>query len=260
VVNIEATSGRSTSSERRSSGTALLLSSNDDWYLLTSKHVVVEKGTSRLATPIFRVRSLDEVIANVPDVRPLATLAIGVPGMYGVSFDDELDLALISLEGGRRDGLAWKTQLAQLNYLPLPMDEIADGPSGHGADILTVGFPAATSSVRKLNLHPAQANWASNNVSLPVFSFVKIAMMHDVLPNYWADLTIYPGNSGGPVLENGRLVGIVSGQAIIPVEGQEDMFVRIPFALIVKTANVKKLIAIQEQKDRAAKDPFGQLK
>ena len=34
-------------------------------------------------------------------------------------------------------------------------------------------------------------------------------MLHNTLPFFWADMSIYPGNSGGPVVANDRLVGIV---------------------------------------------------
>jgi CBS domain-containing protein len=39
-------------------------------------------------------------------------------------------------------------------------------------------------------------------------------MVHHILPFFWADMSIYPGNSGGPVVEDGKLVGVVSAQAV----------------------------------------------
>ncbi len=45
-------------------------------------------------------------------------------------------------------------------------------------------------------------------------------MVHGSLPYFWADMSTYPGNSGGPVIANDRLIGIVSHQAQTPIEGQ----------------------------------------
>jgi CBS domain-containing protein len=51
------------------------------------------------------------------------------------------------------------------------------------------------------------------------------------------------GNSGGPVVEDGRLVGIVSAQAI--VEGT-----RVPFARAIKSHYVNPLMSEQQEKDK----------
>ena len=81
-------------------------------------------------------------------------------------------------------------------------------------------------------------------------------MLHDELPFYWADMSIYPGNSGGPVFENEKLIGIVSGQPSIQVENFKELQVRIPFAKIIKAKYVKELILEQEQRDLKIADFF----
>ncbi len=77
-------------------------------------------------------------------------------------------------------------------------------------------------------------------------------MLHQALPFYWVDMSIYPGNSGGPVIEEDRLVGIVSEQPTIPVENAEQLQVRIPFAKIIKAEHIIGLLAQQEEKDKDA--------
>jgi hypothetical protein len=74
-------------------------------------------------------------------------------------------------------------------------------------------------------------------------------MVHDELPFFWADMSIYPGNSGGPVIEGDKIVGIVSGQPTIPVEDSEKLRTRIPFGKIIKAKFIADLLSIQEQKD-----------
>jgi len=74
-------------------------------------------------------------------------------------------------------------------------------------------------------------------------------MLHNVLPFYWVDMSIYPGNSGGPIIEIDKIVGIVSAQPTIPVEESEELRTRIPFGKIIKAKFIAELLSIQEQKD-----------
>lgn len=77
-------------------------------------------------------------------------------------------------------------------------------------------------------------------------------MLTPFLPFFWGDISIYGGNSGGPVVTNDGLIGIVSEQATIPVEKVPGVKVRIPFAKITKAKYVRELLDIQIQKDRIA--------
>ncbi len=75
-------------------------------------------------------------------------------------------------------------------------------------------------------------------------------MMHDQLPFFWVDMSIYPGNSGGPLIEGDYLVGVISAQATLPTEAGPGVGTRIPFGKIIKTKYVRDLLNIQEQKDQ----------
>jgi S1-C subfamily serine protease len=86
-------------------------------------------------------------------------------------------------------------------------------------------------------------SWSSSHVSLPVASYGRVSMVHPELSFFWADMSIYPGNSGGPVVEADKLVGIVSGQPVIPVEGDQTLRTRIPFARITKASGLHDLLA-----------------
>lgn len=74
-------------------------------------------------------------------------------------------------------------------------------------------------------------------------------MLHEDIYFFWVDMSIYPGNSGGPVIENEKLVGVVSSQATIPLDGAEQRRTRIPFGKIIKAKYIRDLISKQEQKD-----------
>jgi S1-C subfamily serine protease len=244
-------------------GTALILSHNGRRYLLTARHVVcdeqsaehtrpvfLERATEHIFNIIFRVPSLDEVIAKHPKHEFLMNLGAGTSFTNRYTFSTpEIDLAVISLD--QRDA-PFADELEACGFVPVTSDDIADGPDAEGQDVFTIGFPESTSVIGRISHLPAAAHWSSSNFSLPVSSFGRVSMLHDELPFFWADMSIYPGNSGGPVVANDQLVGIVSGQAILPIDDVPDVGTRIPFGYIIKSIFVRELLATQEDKDRHA--------
>lgn len=270
------------SRDLRYHGTALFISHNERRYLLTAKHVLFDKHSAKreleeermcdenqpahssehfiayadecalenIFNIVFRVPSLDEVISgSVSEHREfLMNLGAGAPSTVPYTFSrPDLDLALISLD--QRDK-QFAEELIGLGYSPIPSELISDGPSSEGVEIFTVGFPSATALLGQVSQDPASAYWSSSHLSLPVFSWGKVSMLHEQLPFYWSDISIYPGNSGGPVIENGTLVGVVSAQAILPIDDAPEVITRIPFGKIIKTCFVRELLEIQEGKDQ----------
>ena len=262
-------------------GTALFIIHKERRYLLTARHVVfdevsakrelqeeiqrisslpediqkflvqqaIERAENRIFNIIFRVPSLDEIIKYGPaaHLEFLMNLSAGPYFTAPYTFSSpDLDLALISLD--QRDS-KFADQLIELGYEPISSDAIEDEPSCEGCEVFTVGYPSPTALIDQVSLHPANRLWSSSYFSLPVFSFGRVSMMHDELPFYWVDMSIYPGNSGGPVIENDKLVGIVSAQATIPVDSNPNIEMRIPFGKIIKTKYVREMLQIQEKKD-----------
>lgn len=263
----------------RFQGTALFISHNGKRYLLTARHVLFdeisakgylnfeekavanypediknkrlqdarERSLNTIFNYIFRVPSLDEVFSGkkVTEQKSLICLSAGLADSLPYVFSHpDLDLAVISLDNYKTKDFA--DELEALGYNPISSDLIENGPTEEGADIFTVGFPGATSRIGTSNLDSVSAHWASNYFSLPVFSWGRVSMLHTLLPFYWCDMSIYPGNSGGPVIENGRLVGVVSAQAVLPIDVLPQITTRIPFAKIIKTSFVTKLIEVLE--------------
>lgn len=252
-------------------GTALFVSHNGKRYLLTARHVLFDEiyaegylnfeekvvanftediknkrlqdARNTIFSYIFRVPSLDEVLSgkNVIEQQSLICLSAGLVDSRPYSFSNpHLDLAIISLDDYTTKDFA--DELEAIGYIPVPSDLIEDGPTEEGADIFTIGFPGATSLIGTSNLDSVSAHRASNYFSLPVSSWGRVSMLHTLLPFYWCDMSIYPGNSGGPVIENGKLVGVVSAQAVLPIDAVPQITTRIPFAKIIKTTFAKKLI------------------
>lgn len=274
------------SRDNRYHGTALFIIHSGKRYLLTARHVIWdeisakreleeevsrssrrpefqkkliihsanESAQNRIFNIIFRVPSFDEIIktdGNNYNREFLMNLGAGTPWSVPYTFTKpDLDLAIISLDQikGTSDS-RFADNLQELGYVPISSEEISDGPSKEGTDVFTVGFPESTSVINQINQTPASANWSSSCFSLPVFSFGKISMLHDKLPFYWVDMSIYPGNSGGPVVENNKLIGIINAQATIPIDAVPNIATRIPFGKIIKTKYVHELLRIQEEKD-----------
>jgi hypothetical protein len=269
----------SRSRDVRFHGTALFLSHAGRRYLLTARHVVwdelsakreleeeqqrvlswpdpahqqilqsaIERAHNNIFNIIFRVPTIDEVLAKQEDRKFLMNLGAGTPSTAPYTFSaPELDLALISLD--QRDS-RFADGLVSSGFVPVESSDIADGPDAEGQEVFTIGFPSATALLGQISQHPASADWSTSHFSLPVSSFGRVSMLHNALPFYWADMSIYPGNSGGPVVANDRLVGVVSAQATLPIDGVPDVRTRIPFGLIIKTSFVRTLLDAQAQKD-----------
>ena len=263
-------------------GTALFLSHCGRRYLLTARHVVWDeqaakheferaaqhstsqpeharptilelattRAQNRIFNIIFRVPSLNEVLAERDSNHRefLMNLGAGSPSSVPYTFSDvDIDLALISLD--QRDS-RFADELSVLGYVPIESSEIADGPDTEGTEVFTVGFPSSTALIGQVSQHPASAHWSSSHFSLPVASFGRVSMLHAALPFFWADMSIFPGNSGGPVIANNHLVGIVSAQATLPIDDVPNVRTRIPFGRIIKAGFVRALLDVQEKKDR----------
>lgn len=264
----------------RFQGTAIFFKDKNKHYLITARHVLwdelsakreldKELKTLQTSSPsyqnelenctqraldkifgiIFRVPSLDEVLNGGKAKAFLMNLGAGAPYTTPYVFSNQhFDLAMISLDQRNSE---FTKELLDNGYEPISLNDISDEPSKEGCEIMAVGFPGATSLIGQQELHPANKSWASNSYSLPVFSFGRVSLLHQNLNFFWADMSIYPGNSGGPIIENNKLVGIVSAQAVIPIESNDQMGLstRIPFGKIIKAKYIKELLVRQIEKD-----------
>ena len=152
--------------------------------------------------------------------------------------EPEIDLAVISL---KRE-TDFVKDLETNGYQAVTIDSIWNYPLQEGDDLFCIGYPVTTSPIIKLNQPQAIKNWSSSTISLPTVSFGKIAMNNKLLTFFLGDLSIYPGNSGGPAINNDNLVGIVSAQPLFKNQN-------IPFAYIIKINFLKTLLDEQIKKD-----------
>ena len=262
-------------------GSAIFLKYNKRRYLITARHVLWDEHSAKgkyqeepfkiLGGPgqmpdilqdhftqmindtifsiIFRVPSFDEILQNSfnRDRSFLMNLGAGTSFTVPYTFSKpEIDLAVISLD--QRDS-RFADNLMGIGKEPITIDDIGSEPSREGTEVFAVGYPSSTALLGHISQHLASAHWSSSYFSLPTFSFGRVSMVHDDLDFFWVDMSIYPGNSGGPIIEGDKLVGMVSGQPTIPVEDSEKFRTRIPFGKIIKAKFITDLLLIQEQKD-----------
>lgn len=263
------------SRDLRYKGTAIFFKKNNDYYLLTARHVLIDKeGGQHLSELLtrnlskipegfykdskirlgaeskhntvfsifFRIPSLEEMRNGNINPPVLMNLQAGSPQVQRLTLsDEELDLGVISLNYTieRR----FLNNLLENGYVPIEPEDITEEPTREGEDIFTVGYPVSVSWLGELGKDDATKNWGSDSYSLPAFSFGKISMLSDQLNYFWGDITINPGNSGGPIIENDKMVGIVSAQATYNDVG-------IPCGMGIKAKFINHLITEQEQKDK----------
>lgn len=262
-------------------GTAIFLVHNKRRYLVSARHVLWDEYSAKreyqeeidrnqdqqtqvpeilreyfdqrcmdnIFSIIFRVPSLDEVLQGKFDNNRPFLMNLGAGTSFTVPYTfskPELDLAVVSLD---QRNSRFADNLISIGHKPITLDDIDEGPSKEGTEVFTVGFPSSTALLGQIRQPPALTNWSSSYFSTPTFSFGRVSMLHDSIPFFWVDMSIYPGNSGGPVIEGNKLVGIVSGQPTILVEESEKLRTRIPFGKIIKTKFIADLLSIQEKKD-----------
>ncbi len=260
-------------------GTSIFVKHESNRYLLTARHVIFDEisakrefqeeakraekwpehmrpdliqsatqsALARIFNTIFRVPSLDEIISSDSAMQREFLMNLGAGGPMAYTFSSpEIDIAVISLD--QRDS-KFADQLIRLGYEPIDSELISEQSPVEGSDVFTVGYPSSTALIGQITQHQSITHWSSDYFSLPIFAFGKVSMMHNKLPFFWTDMSIYPGNSGGPVIQEGKLVGIVSAQATLPIDGVPDIRTRIPFGKIIKSNYILELLKLQVEKD-----------
>jgi len=258
--------GKTKTKDIRRQGTALFIKYKDHNFLVTARHVLYDtleakryieayknifiEEKLKMSEPekdhmnkqaqntiypiIFRVENLHEYLfekdTSIASRKYLRYLGGGWP-CYTFS-EPKFDIAVISLD--RRMTTGFLRDLESNGYQPIVIDSIWNKSIKEGDDLVCIGYPI-TSRIYRLK---GNLDWSASTVSLPTFSFGKIAMTDSRLPFFWGDVSTYPGDSGGPVIRQDTLVGIMSGQATF--ESQ-----RIPFAYIIKINYLKDLLEKQ---------------
>lgn len=188
------------------------------------------------STELFGVTAFG-VIMNTPENCMPYTLS-----------DSKYDLAILSLDnksaffGGPPEFSNLGDYLTDNGYVPIELSDIDESEIFEGEEVFAIGFPGSTSTINQIVKTNNEVVFSPYANSLPVFAFGKVAMTHKELEYFWIDASVYPGNSGGPVIRNGKLLGLVSAQATVNS-------IRIPFGRIIKSKYIVELLQKQAKKD-----------
>lgn len=117
-------------------------------------------------------------------------------------------LCIISLQEKNFNNL--DTFLMGRGYVPVSFDDVdTTNNIGDGDEIMTVGFPENISVVARYAITGQE--FQLPEIVSPFTCFGRVAMNDPELHYFFVDLTIAPGNSGGPIIDHNKMVGIVSG-------------------------------------------------
>lgn len=268
---INLTSGKSR--DIRYHGTAIFVENDSNYYLITARHVlfdslkagyyirselakldkswmyeenkkrIIEYGLNTIFGIIYFVPTLQEVKKNIKlhDLPFLMNLGAGANAIKSYTFSDiDLDIAVISLRDHFRE---FADNLLSLGYEPIPFSVIRDEPLSIGTEVFTIGFPNINSL---LNYLPDDS-WYASALMMHSYAFGKVSQLDSDLKYFRVDLSVYPGNSGGPIIENDHIVGIVNAQPLLNSQ-------YIPFAICIKAKFIKEIFNQQIQKDKLYKD------
>lgn len=169
-------------------GTGLFIADGVKIYLVTAKHII---RATELSKGLETITDLVTIRADVADKKTndiyLLNLTTGFSKYKPfILSSDDLDLGIISFQkNGYKAIVAY---LMQIGVVPMPIISIQEG-RGPGNGIFTIGFPGLSGS-KKAELSNGKMGSADKS-------------------SFTAEMPVYPGNSGGPVIMNNKLIGIL---------------------------------------------------
>lgn len=211
-------------------GTAIYIKYGDRKYLVTAKHVLSDQtliaqkeyeNKNKLGKweqleaiyPRISLRTPFSFYLRTKEINTFAVLnnnfVTGAKAMPFCFISDSTGdgIGIISLQ--YRDYKVLDTLLQKDGYLPISVEKVCSGESINILDeIYAIGFPEMVSIIGKLYI---ANNQQSNDVVAPFVVKGNVALYEQGVQHYFVDLTITPGNSGSPIIKNGKLIGIVSG-------------------------------------------------
>lgn len=220
------------------SGTAIYLSDRGKKYLVTARHAIfdpkesIDTSSPRLFKDISIRTPFDYFLKKKVNNSSIPSTGYGPASPFYLS-DEITDIGIISLQASLTNFLI--ETLEQDGYIPVTLADIDSLQDIHtGEDIAAIGYP----DISRIGFFQKRNDYQSNVVVLPVSTFGNIAMAHEKLSYFIGDITVYPGNSGGPIIRGNKLIGIVSGQVLIPLQNSSYLSSRGTLAKIIKTENI----------------------
>lgn len=242
-----------------STGTAIFLKYENKRYLITARHVLFNKNAffraykakliNQNTTERYNNISFRKIF-RVPDDGDSISLGndllnLGIYSRTDYIFSDiETDLAIVSLEGANR---YFGDLLEKKGHIAIGIKDIdTSNIYRYGQDIAIFGYPFFT-VVNQLDLPIAAAIWQSRLVFAKSVTFGKISTISLRNKYFISDANIAPGNSGGAIIRNNKLIGIVSSQPSFYLEDNNgnpisNLNYRMPLSVGVKSIFIMPLL------------------
>ena len=214
----------------KSNGSAIFVVDKGNYYLLSARHVFQDPTALRQGALCNWIRLIDnpakakipdyvrvDTFANVTTVYETASDDIHIlNGMFGklsdstyIFSDSSEDLAIVDLSI-RPDGEGFIKTLLNRKYEPIKLSDIdSQCYLKKDQDIIAVGYPEH-SIVKKYERPAAAEIWMPSEISIPIVSMGKIARPNVRKKFFEGNIFTYHGSSGGAIVRNNKLIGIVS--------------------------------------------------
>ena len=250
-----------------STGTAIYIQFNRMKYIVTAKHVIsdeilIDQKKFEDRTGIAKWDTLEAIAPRVSlrtpfkyysDSNKFNNFAVlpnsfykGLLPFFFISDSTGDGIGVISLQAKFFKSL--DTLLMINGYVPIDISTSINSKDINILDeIYSIGYPEGVSVVGRL-LQPPNFP-ISQQIELVKSFTVKgsVSMYDKKIEHYFVDLTIISGNSGGPIIKDGKLIGIVSGTNIYniidPATGGPSKQNLVARGNLVNVINVNKLMS-----------------
>ena len=248
------------SSTITSTGTGLYVNFNNRKYLVTAKHVIndeslVEQKRYEKVQGIYDWDKLEAIAPRISIITPFKYFSRAkqvnnfsvFPNNF---FQGNLPYFFISDSTGDGIGVISlqeknfryiDTLLSINGYIPINLEDVLAKEKIEVLDeVYAIGFPEMISAV----IRPQSKNAVNQTLDIVKSFIVKgtVAMYEENIQHYYVDLTITPGNSGSPIIKDGKLIGIVSGINKYKIRDSDDNTTNLyGIGHLVNIINVKQL-------------------
>ena len=257
--------------EARITGTALFLKYKGDRYLLTAQHILFDKilvaqkikynildtinDPYKVYNKILRIKVEKEINDSYIYDMPLSILsALPYANCNYIFSEPTQDLAIISFDGKHNSNKIFADLLEKEHYVPISISDIDTTQANYGDDVMTIGFPSF-GFLGRYFLPKNDEIWHSNLAFNPIASFGRIASPNFNKYYFVSDMSVAPGNSGGPIIKKNKLIGIVSSQPYFNIEDSNGTAIpnavfRLPYAFGVKASLILPLLRQMAEKQK----------
>lgn len=244
-------------------GTALYASYKGDDYLITAKHVIFDpiSASQKEYENKHRLNSWDTLDAIFPRISVRTPFdyfssqhQVNEFGVIYNNFSKEQrpylfisdstgdGIGILSLKGRYWNSL--DTLLKKNGYTPVPIEGAVSNSELQDLQVVySIGYPEGVSVVLRANFPPNVVTAQLPDIVMPVTVEGRISMYSPNIQHFYVDLTVYPGDSGSPVIKDDKLIGLISGLNKTAIRDENDNLQRLyNVGHLVNIVNPRQLI------------------